>query len=186
MVVYWRRIDAPGIERLAISAGSRKISVVSTVISAADGGFQIAHDWTFTPNWRTRSVRLKRLGPNGSRGVTLERDGYGWMVDGNRRSDLDGADEPDLSVTPFCNTLPIRRLLARSDQTLTIDVAYINGEDLTVSRSRQRYSRSGPERIRYFDLGLFSGFEAELVIDREGLVERYEGLFERVKVFGSD
>ena len=85
-----------------------------------------------------------------------------------------------MSVTPFCNTLPIRRLLGSGDASLTLDVAYVNGTDLTVSRSRQRYERKERGRIRYVDLGLFPGFEADLHVDERMLVVSYEHLFERV------
>jgi hypothetical protein len=112
--------------------------------------------------------------------VTLERDDDGWRVNGERRSDLDGAVEPDLSVTPFCNSLPIRRLLSSGADSLTVDVAYVDGKDLTVTRSRQRYDRLAPGRVRFVDLGLSAGFEAELVLDERMLVVSYEHLFERV------
>jgi hypothetical protein len=44
----------------------------------------------------------------------------------------------------------------------------------------QRYDRQAPGRLRYVDLGLARGFEADLVVDERGLVLRYEHLFERV------
>jgi hypothetical protein len=65
-------------------------------------------------------------------------------------------------------------------QSLTLDTAFIDGLALTVARSRQRYDRQGPDRLRYVDLGLSAGFEADLVVDQQGLVLRYEHLFERV------
>jgi hypothetical protein len=34
--------------------------------------------------------------------------------------------------------------------------------------------------VRYVDLGLSLGFEADLIVDETGLVLRYEHLFERV------
>ena len=80
--------------------------------------------------------------------MRLERAGTGWRVDGRPRPDLDGAEEPDLSVTPFCNTLPIRRMLDTAGQSLTLDIAFIDGTALTVARSRQRYDRQGCRRIR--------------------------------------
>ena len=104
----------------------------------------------------------------------------GWEVDGLPRPDLDGADEPDLSVTPFCNTFPIRRTPERAGASLALDTAFIDGAALTVTRSRQRYDRQGPGRLRFVDLGVAAGFEADLVVDAEGLVLRCEHLFERV------
>jgi hypothetical protein len=101
-------------------------------------------------------------------------------VNGAPRPDLEGAEEPDLSVTPFCNTFPIRRTPATAGASLTLDTAYIDGLALTVARSRQRYVRRGPDRLRYIDLGVSRGFEADLVVDEAGLVLHYEHLFERV------
>jgi hypothetical protein len=101
-------------------------------------------------------------------------------VNGKLRPDLDGAEEPDLSVTPFCNTIPIRRAPERPGASLTLATAFIDGPALTVARSSQRYDRQGPGRVRYVDLGLSRGFEADLLVDGAGLVLRYEHLFERV------
>ena len=51
---------------------------------------------------------------------------------------------------------------------------------MTVARSRQRYDRLGPRRLRYVDLGLSTGFEADLLVDDHGLVIQYQHLFERL------
>src|SRR5690606_32321483 len=114
------------------------------------------------------------------RTLHLERAGPGWTVDGRPRPDLAGADEPDLSVTPFCNTFPIRRVSQAPGESLTLDIAFIDGPALTVSRSKQRYERQGPDRLRYSDLGLSHGFEADLLVDEMGLVLHYEHLSERM------
>ena len=113
-------------------------------------------------------------------GCGSERAGAGWRVDGAPRPDLDGAEEPDLSVTPFCNSFPIRRTPEAAGASLTLDTAFIDGPALTVARSSQRYDRRGPGRVRYVDLGLSRGFEADLVVDADGLVLSYQHLFERV------
>ena len=112
--------------------------------------------------------------------VGVERVDGGWKVDGVRRPDLDGAEEPDLSVTPFCNTFPIRRTPDAVGAGLTLDTCYVDGATMTVARSRQRYDRLGPNRVRYVDLGLSAGFEADLEVDDRGLVLRYQHLFEQV------
>jgi uncharacterized protein len=182
MVVLWRRTDLDGLERLELSVHVNGIQAVSTLICVEDGGFRMDHTWQLTPDWRAISLQVERLGGDGQRHVKLDRDDGGWRVNGERRQDLDGADEPDLSVTPFCNSLPIRRLLSSDAETLTVDVAYVDGKDLTVTRSRHRYDRLGPDRIRFVDLGLSAGFEAELRVDERMLVVSYERLFERVEI----
>ena len=65
--------------------------------------------------------------------------------------------------------------------SLALDITFIDGFALTVTRSRaQRYDRQGPGRLRYVDLGLSRSVEADLVVDDGGLMLRYEHLFERV------
>lgn len=179
-VLFWRRIDVEGFERLEIDASPNRIDVAGTVLCVDAGGFRLDHLWTLTADWRALSVSVEQWNAAGHRRLLLEREGIGWKVDGRRRSDLDGADEPDLSVTPFCNTLPIRRTPQAPGASPALDTAYIDGAAMAVMRSSQRYDRQGPGRLRYVDLGIAKGFEADLLVDGQGLVVSYEHLFERV------
>lgn len=179
-ILFWRRLDAEGLERLELSVGADGITAVSTVLCLDEGGFRLDHRWRLSPDWRALSVTVERWSGAGHGALILERDGGGWRVDGAPRQDLDGAHEPDLSVTPFCNTFPIRRTPQRPGESLTLDTAYIDGPALKVVRSRQRYDRQGPGRVRYVDLGTAAGFEADLEVDDQGLVTTYEHLFERI------
>ncbi|MFC3077501.1 putative glycolipid-binding domain-containing protein [Phenylobacterium terrae] len=177
--LFWRRLDVEGLERLELTLAPDAVLAASSLICLEAGGFRLDHRWRLTPDWRALSVTVERWSAHGHGALTLERAGAGWRVDGAHRSDLDGAEEPDLSVTPFCNTLPIRRTPGAAGSSLTLDVAYIDAPALTVARSRQRYDRQGPERLRYVDLGLSAGFEADLDVDAQGLVVTYQHLFAR-------
>jgi hypothetical protein len=179
-VLFWRRTDLEGFERLELVIDSQGVKAASTVLCIEAGGFRLDHRWQLDKEWRAQSVRVERWNAEGHAELRLERVGKGWHVNGRPRPDLDGADEPDLSVTPFCNTFPIRRTPERPGASLTLDTAYIDGPALTVARSKQRYDRQGPGRLRYVDLGLSPGFEADLVVDEAGLVLHYEHLFDRV------
>lgn len=179
-VLFWRRTDLDGLERLELEVGPDAVIATATVICVEGGGFRLDHRWQLGPDWRAQSVTVDRWNATGYGALRLERDGTGWRVDGVTRPDLDGAEEPDLSVTAFCNTLPIRRTPEDAGASLTLDIAYIDGAAMTVTRSRQRYDRQGLGRLRFVDLGLSLGFEADLVVDAEGLILTYEHLFERV------
>jgi hypothetical protein len=180
-LICWRRVDEmTGLELLTIEASGGGISVEGSVICGWLGGYRLQHAWQLSHDWRAQRLSIERIDGVGRRQLLLEREGGGWRVNGERRADLDGAIEPDVSITPFCNTLVIRKLLATDDVSLTVDAAYVDGDDLSVKPSRQRYERRTSHRVRYIDLGVAAGFEADLDIDDVGLVKRYEQLFERV------
>lgn len=179
-VLFWRRTDIHGLERMSLGIEADRISATSSVLSLEAGGFQLEHRWHLSPDWRALSVDIERWNRDGHGALRLERHGRGWRVNGIGRPDLEGAEEPDLSITPFCNTFPIRRVPETTGASLALDIAFIDGPALTVARSRQRYDRQAPGRLRYVDLGLSAGFEADLVVDAAGLVITYEHLFERL------
>ncbi len=179
-VLFWRRTDVEGLERLDLVIEPDGVRATSTVICLEAGGFRLDHRWRLGPDWRAQSVTVERWNAQGHGVLHLERAGNGWRVDGAARPDLDDAEEPDLSVTPFCNSFPIHRAPKAAGESLSLDTAFIDGPALTVARSSQRYDRQGPRRLRYVDLGLSRGFEADLVVDEAGLVLSYEHLFERV------
>jgi hypothetical protein len=82
----------------------------------------------------------------------------------------------DLSFTPATNTLPIRRLALDIGEEAAIHVAWLVWPELTVQRVLQRYTRLAEDRYRYAQ----DEFEAELTVDRQGLVLEYEGLWRAI------
>ena len=179
-VFFWRRTDVAGLERLAVTPSEGRVMVEGTVLLLEEGGCRIEHSWLLTPEWHTLKVNVVRWDAAGHAMVQLERSGGIWQVNGVARPDLSEAFEPDLSITPFCNALPVRRLMRGTQDTLDLTAAYIDGHSLTVVPSRQRYERKSARLFRYIDLGVARGFEADLVVDEDGMVLHYEHLFERV------
>ena len=179
-VLFWRRTDIDGLERLELTITAEGVTASSTVVCLEEGGLRLDHRWVLDAGWRAQSVTVERWHGAGHGQLRLERAGPGWCVDGVARPDLHGAEEPDLSVTPFCNTFPIRRTPRAPGSSLALDTAFIDGPALTVTRSSQRYDRQGSHSLRYVDLGLSKGFEADLTVDEMGLVETYQHLFVRI------
>ena len=172
----WRRIDFPGLEILHLSRGANDITARATIIDAGDGQFALQAHWSLGPDWRSRSLELTQETRDGVKTLRIKRGQRGWVVDGKVRPDLDACLEVDVSATPFCNGLALHAL-GREPGELT--ALYVDASDLSVQPSRQRYERVGERTWRYVDLGVAKGFEAALNFDNDGIVERYEGLFER-------
>ncbi|KZN25014.1 hypothetical protein A4G99_00240 [Haladaptatus sp. R4] len=133
----------------------------------------------------TGTVRRVEIDPLGTgSGIELEHDGDGnWTKDGTRAPELAGCRDVDISVTPFTNTIPIRRLDLDSGESETISVVYLDVPAMTATQVEQRYTGleslgSSGGVFRYESLE--SGFTADLPVDSDGVVVDYPGVFGRV------
>jgi hypothetical protein len=177
MFKRWRRLDEPGLEVLRLEREGDNLAVSSHITFAGTESFGLRYAWLLDANWRTRTLRLEVMGTT-DRALTIERTGAAeWRIDGKPRPDLNGCDELDVSATPFCNGLAIRRLAGSTGE---ITALYVLVPELSVQPSRQRYESRGERQWRYIDLGAVRGFEADLELDEDGVVRRYEGLFEAI------
>jgi Putative glycolipid-binding len=91
--------------------------------------------------------------------------------------ELGGLDYFDLGVSPLFNSLPVwgDRVLDDGEARDYV-MRFVSVPELVVSESHQRYAPLGGRRLRYSS----GDFTAVLDFDHEGLVDRYEGLAERV------
>lgn len=111
--------------------------------------------------------------------LELVCDGHGqWLCSGDIRHDLSPAVDVDFILTPFTNTLPIRRLNLAIGESADIVTAYISYPELVVTTDAQRYKRTGQNT--YLFHALESGYRCEISVDDEGIVMEYPGLFSRV------
>jgi hypothetical protein len=173
----WRRVDEPGLELMALSRNASGLSVRSTLIHAGAESFGLRYHWELDPSWRTRTLRIDRTDAV-EKSLLIERtDDANWRVSGEVRPDLAGCHEVDLSATPFCNALAIRQIGEAGGELLAL---FVDAPALTCQPSRQRYEPLGPRAWRYVDKGVSDGFTARLDLDEEGLVAKYEHLFEVV------
>jgi uncharacterized protein len=124
-----------------------------------------------------------KLGRNGER-VELSVDENGrWSASGGRlQAGLAGCVDVDISATPFTNTLPIRRLALEPGSSSEIDVLYVAVvPTLELTRVQQRYTclEAGEHTGRYLYESPATGLRAELVVDGDGLVIDYPGVWDR-------
>ncbi len=175
MLRRWRRLDEPGLEVFRLRSRDDGFWATSSLVHAGADPFGLRYAWALDREWRTRSVRLELMG-DVCRSLMIERAGdASWRIDDRPRRDLDGCEEVDLSATPFCNTLAIRRMAGATGELTALYVAL---PELLIMPSRQRYEALGNDCWRYLDCGVAEGFTAQIRLDAEGFVSRYEGLFE--------
>lgn len=178
--IHWRDWSGYGLEHAVLSNRAGYIDVQSVVICGPmRAGFAALYSMKLDSGWRVMEVQASLLGTAES--VYLRRTEQGQWFDGNSRSlpHLNGIFDVDLSITPFTNSLPIRRLKLRVGESAEIVAAYVAFPQLTLSLDSQRYTRVAADRYRYESLG--SDFVREITVDSDGLVMTYPGLFQRME-----
>ena len=179
----WSAWEGPGLEHLCLTVLDDGVVADGMVLGAAEGHpFRIAYAVRCDASWRVRAVRVGSPGPKPPQ-VDLISDGEGnWTApDGRAVPGLEGCIDVDISVTPFTNTLPIRRLGLNRSEAAEISVAYIEGITLQAWPEPQRYTCLEKDNRGglYEFLSLDGGFTADLPVDADGLVLDYPGLFRR-------
>jgi uncharacterized protein len=181
----WSRWDGPGLEHLRLRVREGGIEADGVVVGEEGGTcFRARYVIRCNQHWRTRELILDPL--DGSDPLHLSSDGEGDWRDASESAlpELRGCIDVDLSVTPFTNTLPIRRLDLREGESSDMAVVYVNVPVMELGTSRQAYTclERGPGSglYRYEDRGIFKGFTADLPVDENGLVLDYPGIFRRI------
>lgn len=176
----WQDWAGTGLQHLVLREGGDEIVAEAVVVGDEEGErfgarFRIVCD----TGWRVRRTEVETIG--GGPSIVLTADGAGHWRDGagTPRPELDGAIDVDLPMTPFTNTLPIRRLNLRAGQAADLRVVYIVMAGGSVTVSPQRYHCLEPRR-RYRYKSLDSDFVREIEVDANGLVITYPDLFRRV------
>ena len=178
VVARWQSWDGTGIEHLVLRESRSEIVAESVVVaSAGREKFAIQYRVRCDRSWCVRSAEIGLLGEGRRIEIAGDRKGNWADASGKALPKLRGAIDIDLSVTPFTNALPIRRLKLKVGQSADIRTVYIVAPALTLTTDPQRYTRLGEQRYRYESLD--SDFTRNIEIDRRGLVVKYPGLFRR-------
>ena len=181
----WAPWDGRGLEHLRLRPGEEGTEADGIVIGEEEGTiFRARYVIRCDPGWRTREMILDPL--DGRDPLHLRSDGKGNWSDASGRSipELEGCSDVDLSATPFTNTLPIRRLDLREEESSEIVAVYVDVPNMRLHASGQRYTclerNAEGSLYRYEDEGLFRGFAVDLPVDAAGLVLDYPGIFRRM------
>lgn len=171
--------EGVGLEHLLLSAG-RADSVV-LALDEEHGALRFTYRLAWDESWQLRDAELAVTTERASRSRTLHTDGQGHWREGDGRiiAELDGCRDIDIWPTPFTNSFPIRRQPMALGERREFLMAWVFAPDLTIHAQPQAYTRLA-DRLYLFQSLDGSGFQAELPVDEDGIVEDYPGLFRRV------
>jgi uncharacterized protein len=179
--LMWTAWEGVGLEHLHFVQEERGAMAEGVVLGVSEGrAFRANYRVECDAQWRVREVELSLLLGQWQE-LRLAADGNGHWTDGagHALEALEGCSDVDLSITPFTNALPIRRLNLKPGESGELLAAYISAMEMNVSPSQQRYTCLQSGLYRYADEGLYRGFSADLTVDEDGLVIDYPGLFRR-------
>jgi hypothetical protein len=172
--VLWQASDG-GSEICRLERAGSGCRLSGTVLThEGERPVEIHYAVTVDSTWTTTDVTA-RVTFAGSGPQELRRLSALWSGT-SRPSEYRSCVDVDLGFTPATNTLPIRRLGLRVGEEAEIEAAWLTWPDLDVRPARQAYARLTENRYRYTQ----DDFAAELVVDEEGLVLDYEGLWRAV------
>ncbi len=173
-VVLWQASDG-GSEICVLERAGRGRRFRGTVLThEANEPIELRYSVTVDAAWATTDVEVLVSFAGGD---LREPAALGNLWSGKERPpEYRDCVDVDLSFTPATNTLPIRRLGLAVGEEADIAVAWLVWPDLRFERAHQRYTRLAEDRYRYTQ----DDFEAELTVDKEGLVLEYEGLWRAV------
>ena len=173
--VRFVRRDQRLTENIVILEDHAQITAQS-VIRGTDPSFTCHYKIICTPDWQFREIQIH---DDCDRRLLLRRDAQGhWFKNGGEAlAHLSEAQEVDFVLTPFTNTLPIKRLKLAEGQSADIITAWIDYPSLEIKADPQRYTCLSPTLYRYESRD--SDFTREITVDENGLLVEYPGLFRR-------
>jgi hypothetical protein len=176
----WQDWSGRSIEHLVLKEVADQIVADAAIVGTVDNQlFAARYVVLCDAYWRVKRVEITEVGSESI--AELASDGVGNWVDksGAIQRQLEKAIDIDISITPFTNTLPIRRLNLHRGQSQEIVVVYIRLPNISVTTDRQRYTCLDPGR-RYRYESVDTDFVREIEVDAHGLVTDYPGLFRRL------
>ncbi|QIS08162.1 MULTISPECIES: putative glycolipid-binding domain-containing protein [Nocardia] len=183
-ILTWRAHDATRMESVRVTLNGNRIRAAGRMIggeTADHPAFSASYDLVTDEAGATKRLSLRSTTAGaGERHASIARDEENyWLVDAGGthvRSTFAGALDVDVVLSPFFNTLPIRRLsLHKAVEDVVVPVVYVRLPDLLVQEASLTYS-SAAEGISV----LSPVSNATVTVDSDGFLLDYPGLAERI------
>jgi hypothetical protein len=130
-------------------------------------------------NWNTLEFLIYTWLGWEEHSITMKKNLSGiWERNGREANSFSECTDIDITLTPFTNTLPIKRMSFEIGETKTITVIYIDIAKQTIEPAMQIYTRLSQNVYRFETAS--GDFSAEITVDEDGFVTDYPTLFNRL------
>lgn len=187
-ILTWRAPDATRMESVRVQLSGNRIRANGRIVAAATDkhpAFAAYYDLQTDESGATKRLGLTVTVAERERQLVIARDEENmWLVTdfrGQSRAGYDGALDIDMVLSPFFNTLPIRRVrLHQRAAAVTLPTIYLGLPEMSVTAAAASYTSAGPGTgITVLTPGTDPG-GSTLTVDTDGFVIDYPGLAARI------
>ena len=183
--LLWKGLEYDSMENCLVEINPESTEVTSTIVGNSEGRIYKVHYRIKTnAQWQTLLLEISSQHNDRNHLIRLEGDGKGhWTNNGHEAPELDGCIDIDIPLTPFTNTLPVRRQQLSPGESKEVLVAYCDLLTEKISPVRQMYTCISATQYQYENIP--NDFEAIIDVDEFGLIVNYPSLFVRKAVAGT-
>jgi hypothetical protein len=175
----WQSDEYHSAEHCTVSSSARGYETTSVIRGSYEGdAFEANYTIITNKDWRTLSAKVELNRNHEKQSLLFENNGGDqWLFNSIPDERFNNCIDVDLPLTPFTNTLPIRRLKMNTGDAQLIKVIYIDVFG-SIRAVQQKYTRLSASIYKYENVP--NDFEAVITVDDLGFVVDYPGLFKRV------
>ncbi|HYI79161.1 MAG TPA: putative glycolipid-binding domain-containing protein [Chryseolinea sp.] len=175
--ILWKGLEYHSLENCVLTKIKSGWSINSTIVGAYDKKiYKVEYVIKANDKWETIYLNLTTELAGSKRDFIFLGDGNGnWTNNGIPKAEFEGCVDVDISLTPFTNSLPIKRLLWETNKSRQIKVLFVDVLGGAVIPVQQRYTKLSNAEFRFENVP--NDFEAVITVDDLGLVLNYPELF---------
>ena len=177
--LLWTGREYYSLENCLVNITPAGGEINSTIVGLYEGNiYKVSYTIKTNEHWQTIFLAIDSQQNNKTDHTQLEGDGNGnWLYNGKKAEQYNGCIDIDIPLTPFTNTLPIRRLALHQNESSEIHVIYCDILAEQITPVCQKYTRISDAAYHYENVP--NDFEATIQVDEFGLVVDYPQLFVR-------
>src|SRR4030095_1161594 len=175
--LLWTGREYYSLENCLVEMTTAGAEITSTIIgNYEDKIYKVEYYIKTNQNWETVFFEINSRHSNQAQLTRFEGDGKGnWIKNGKKADQFKECIDVDIPLTPFTNTLPIRRLKLSQNKAQEIQVIYCDLLEEQIKAVRQRYTCLSDTEYHYENVP--NDFEATIQVDESGFVVDYPSLF---------
>lgn len=178
-MLLWRGLINKSWEHCKIDTVESGYKIASEIVGNHDNNtYTVNYLISTDDQWNVQDFEISCEMEGQRKQVYGKKNGSNWLINGQVVATFEDFKYIDIAITPLTNTLPIKGLALHVDESQIIDVIYIDILNDEIKPFKQKYTKLSKERYHYENME--TDFASSILIDRNGMVKTYPGLFELV------